>query len=82
MSGGVLSCFVIYYLVLSLCFPFYSFPSAGLIRFFPSFYPSLSPSLSHSLALSSLYRSVPAPSCSYSPNQSFSLPTPVPDPFP
>ena len=39
-------CHVLSYIVLSLCFPFCSFPPAGLIRFVPFFYPSLSPSLS------------------------------------
>jgi hypothetical protein len=65
----ILSCFVLYCLVILLSLLFV-FPLLVLLGSFPFF--SLPPSLS------SLYRSVPAPSWSYSPNQSSILFTPVP----
>jgi hypothetical protein len=63
---------VMFCLILSchFAFPSVRFPLLVLLGSFPFF--SLPPSLS------SLYRSVPAPSCSYSPTQSSSLFTPVP----
>jgi hypothetical protein len=63
----LLSCIVIYCHVLSLCFLFYSFPPAGLIRFL---------SLSLSLSLSIVPFLLPA--VPHSPNDLVYSLTPVP----